>query len=222
MKILIYFSKCNNQGTTKRWPITSLHPFGSLEEEIGSVYELETQTKAILADNNVTNSEFSEAVQSCLPPLSFDCGSDIDNSRRDLRDNTVTFTIDPKGSNGKMHILLNKVRILFVPCIVLDDALSIKKVDKGTWEIGVHVSDVTYFIKSQTPLDKEARARGVRVDLVHSHVPMIPEVLTEQITNLVPNKSRYIIKNRFKNNMFNIYTLDLHSLLFGRLIVVVM
>ncbi|KAG1357105.1 hypothetical protein G6F62_001907 [Rhizopus arrhizus] len=167
------YSKRLFVGTTKRWPITSLHPFGSLEEEIGSVYELETQTKAILADNNVTNSEFSEAVQSCLPPLSFDCGSDIDNSRRDLRDNTVTFTIDPKGSN------------------VLDDALSIKKVDKGTWEIGVHVSDVTYFIKSQTPLDKEARARGVRVDLVHSHVPMIPEVLTEQITNLVPNKSRF-------------------------------
>lgn len=167
------YSKRLFVGTTKRWPITSLHPFGSLEEEIGSVYELKTQTKAILADNNVTNSEFSEAVQSCLPPLSFDCGKDINQSRRDLRDSIVSFTIDPKGSN------------------VLDDALSIKKLDANTWEVGVHVSDITYFIKSQTPLDKEARARGVRVDLVHTHVPMIPKVLTEQITNLVPNKSRF-------------------------------
>jgi protein SSD1 len=73
---------------------------------------------------------------------------------------------------------------------VLDDALSIKKVDNDLWEVGVHVSDIGYFIKSQSALDKEARARAVRVDLIHTHVPMIPEALTEQVTNLKPNESK--------------------------------
>lgn len=86
-------------GSMKRWPITSLHPFGTLERELGSVYELSTQTKAIFADNNVTDSEFSEAVSSCLPNLPFNLASD--DSRRDLREDTLCFTIDPKGSNGK-------------------------------------------------------------------------------------------------------------------------
>jgi len=86
-------------GSMKRWPITSLHPFGTLERELGSVYELSTQTKAIFADNNVTDSEFSEAVASCLPNLPFNLASD--DSRRDLREDTLCFTIDPKGSNGK-------------------------------------------------------------------------------------------------------------------------
>jgi protein SSD1 len=74
--------------------------------------------------------------------------------------------------------------------LVLDDALSIKKLDENTWEVGVHITDVTYFIKSQSALDKEARARAVRVDLIHTHVPMIPQELTEQVTNLSPNESR--------------------------------
>lgn len=82
----------------KRWPITSLHPFGTLERELGSVYELTTQTKAILADNNVTDSEFSEAVMGCLPTLPFSMVGD--ESRRDLRD-SVTFTIDSANSEGK-------------------------------------------------------------------------------------------------------------------------
>jgi exoribonuclease R len=92
-------------GSMKRWPITSLHPFGTLERELGSVYELSTQTKAIFADNNVTDCDFSEAVTSCLPNLPFNLVSD--ESRRDLREDTLCFTIDPKGSNGKYFVNLN-------------------------------------------------------------------------------------------------------------------
>lgn len=82
--------------------------------------------------------------------------------------------------------------------IVLDDALSIKKLDDQHWEVGVHVSDIGYFIKSQSALDKEARARGVRVDLIHAHVPMIPEILTEKVTNLTPNESRFTFSVIYK------------------------
>lgn len=97
----------------KRWPITSLHPFGSLECEIGSVYELSTQTKAIFADNNVSDGDFSEAVQSCLP--SFPFRLEADSSRLDLREDALTFTIDPKDSNSKiLHIVLKKFRNLFI------------------------------------------------------------------------------------------------------------
>lgn len=83
---------------------------------------------------------------------------------------------------------------------VLDDALSIKKLDDQHWEVGVHVSDIGYFIKSQSALDKEARARGVRVDLIHTHVPMIPEILTEKVTNLTPNESRFTLSVIYKLN----------------------
>ena len=68
--------------------------------------------------------------------------------------------------------------------------MSIKELDSETWEVGVHITDVTYFIKSQSALDKEARARAVRVDLMHSFVPMLPHELTEQITNLSPDETR--------------------------------
>jgi protein SSD1 len=74
---------------------------------------------------------------------------------------------------------------------VLDDALSIQKLGDDTFEVGVHISDVTYFIKANSPLDKEARARGVRVDLIHKAVPMLPTTLTNQVTNLVPNQTRF-------------------------------
>lgn len=73
---------------------------------------------------------------------------------------------------------------------MLDDAFSIEKLDEYSHRVGVHVSDVAYFIKPHSALDKEARTRGVRVDLIHTHVPMVPEVMTEKMTNLIPNHTR--------------------------------
>ncbi|KAI8064703.1 hypothetical protein BC940DRAFT_320901 [Gongronella butleri] len=162
-------------GSIKRWPITSLHPFGTLEKELGSVFDLSTQTKAIYADNNVTDAEFAQPVYDCLPPVPFEASVDDPSPAFQRRDFTTIrcFTIDPVGSN------------------VLDDAFSVELLPDGTYQVGVHISDVTYFIKPHSALDKEARTRGVRVDLLHSHVPMVPPVLTEQITNLIPNHTRF-------------------------------
>ncbi|KAI8379477.1 uncharacterized protein BYT42DRAFT_568944 [Radiomyces spectabilis] len=158
----------------KRWPITSLHPFGTLQREIGSVLDVDTQIKAILADNNVTDVDFSDAVKDCLPPIPYDFADCPDGSRRDLR-NTRLFTMDPANSK------------------VLDDALSIRVLENDLYEVGVHVSDVAYFIEPHSPLDKEARARSVQVDLLHTSVPMLPPVLTEQVTNLSPGQSRFAL-----------------------------
>lgn len=86
---------------------------------------------------------------------------------------------------------------------MLDDALSFKELDHEHWEVGVHITDLGYFIKSQSALDKEARARSVRVDLIHTHVPMIPEILTEQVTNLAPNETRFALSVVYKINRNN-------------------
>ncbi|ORZ12672.1 hypothetical protein BCR42DRAFT_453377 [Absidia repens] len=156
----------------KRWPITSLHPFGTLERELGHIFKLDVQTMAILADNNVTHTEFSEQVNKCLPSIPYDFSPIPDDQRRNFTDVRV-ITIDPIGSD------------------VLDDAISIQRLGDDTFEVGVHISDVTYFIKANSPLDKEARARGVRVDLIHKSVPMLPTPLTHQVTNLIPNQTRF-------------------------------
>ncbi|CDH57087.1 rnb-domain-containing protein [Lichtheimia corymbifera JMRC:FSU:9682] len=156
-------------GSIKRWPITSLHPFGYLERELGQVSELDVQVMAILADNNVTDSEFGEAVMACLPSLPAQLPDT--NDRRDCT-NMRLFTIDPANSS------------------VLDDGFSIRKMGDDTYEVGVHVSDVSHYIQPHSALDKEARARGVRVDLVSTHVPMLPETLTHKVTNLEPNETR--------------------------------
>ncbi|KAG0175215.1 hypothetical protein DFQ28_005394 [Apophysomyces sp. BC1034] len=155
-------------GSIKRWPITSLHPFGTLGNELGSVFDLLPQTQAILADNKVTDTEFPDDVQQCIPPSPCQFS---EKGRRDLGHLRV-FTIDPAGSD------------------VLEDALSIETLGDEIYEVGVHVSDVTYFIKPHSPLDKDARARGVQVDLVHHSVPMLPKRLTEEITNLSPGERR--------------------------------
>ncbi|KAI7887119.1 RNB-domain-containing protein [Lichtheimia hyalospora FSU 10163] len=156
-------------GSIKRWPITSLHPFGYLERELGQVSELDVQIMAILADNNVTDSEFGEAVMACLPSIPAQLPDTSD--RRDCTQMNL-FTIDPTNSS------------------VLDDAFSIRKMGDDTYEVGVHVSDISHYIQPHSALDKEARARGVRVDLVSTHVPMLPETLTHQVTNLEPNETR--------------------------------
>lgn len=86
-------------GSIKRWPITSLHPFGALERELGPVNELDVQTMAILADNNVTDTDFSEPVKMCLPTEPVRPLETQDGGRRDYT-NLRAFTMDPAGSNG--------------------------------------------------------------------------------------------------------------------------
>ncbi|KAI7858963.1 hypothetical protein BDC45DRAFT_553924 [Circinella umbellata] len=163
-------------GSIKRWPITSLHPFGYLERELGKVTDLDVQVMAILADNNVSEQPFSDSVMSCLP-TSNNVESFTATELKDRRDYTKEriFTIDPMGSNA------------------LDDALSVRKLSEDTFEVGVHVCDMTHYIVPHSAMDKEARARGVRVDLQHKFVPMLPTELTDQVTNLDPGKKRLAI-----------------------------
>lgn len=96
--------------------------------------------------------------------------SDIHN-RRDMRD-TTTFTIDPEDAKD------------------FDDALSFKKLLNGNFEIGIHIADVSHYVKLDTPLDKEAARRGTSVYLVDRTIPMLPEELSNGLCSLNPNVDR--------------------------------
>lgn len=88
------------QGSIKRWPITSLHPFGTLERELGRIEDLDVQTQAILADNNVTDTEFSEAVRQCLPSIPYEISAEDLEGRREITDVRI-FTLAEAGSKGE-------------------------------------------------------------------------------------------------------------------------
>lgn len=90
------------QGSIKRWPITSLHPFGALERELGSINDMDVQTKAILADNNVTDTEFADAVMECLPSIPYTIDADTLAARRNLCE-TRMFTLTSVGDDGKIR-----------------------------------------------------------------------------------------------------------------------
>ncbi|KAI7902610.1 uncharacterized protein BX663DRAFT_472968 [Cokeromyces recurvatus] len=157
-------------GSIKRWPITSLHPFGILEKELGVITDLDVQIKAILADNNVSDTPFTEAVMDCIPsPYQFT----NEEYRRDLTldDHHRMITIDPAGST------------------LFEDGLSITRLGDDTFEVGVHITDITCYIKPHSPLDKEARARAVHVCLDQKEVPMLPTELAN-IANFTLNESK--------------------------------
>lgn len=93
------------------------------------------------------------------------------DTRRDLRGERA-FTIDPTGAHD------------------LDDALSVTKNEDGTYDIGVHIADVSHFVKVNTPLDRDARKRATSVYLVQRAVPMLPPNLSEEICSLVAGQDR--------------------------------
>jgi protein SSD1 len=155
----------------KRHPISSLHPFGTLVEELGPIGDIEVETSALLKDCNFPTEDFTENVLKCLPPTPWSIPERELEVRKDLRHERI-FTIDPDTAKD------------------LDDALSIKLNDDGTYEVGVHIADVSHFVKPNTALDRDARKRATSVYLVQRAVPMLPPTLSEQLCSLNPGQER--------------------------------
>ncbi|KAI9001028.1 hypothetical protein BD414DRAFT_511631 [Trametes punicea] len=155
----------------KRHPISSLHPFGTLVEELGPIGDIEVETSALLKDCNFPTEDFSDNVLKCLPPTPWTIPEREFDVRKDLRGERV-FTIDPEDAKD------------------LDDAVSVKANDDGTYDIGVHIADVSYFVKPNTALDRDARKRATSVYLVQRSVPMLPPTLSEQVCSLLPGQER--------------------------------
>lgn len=165
----------------KRWPITSLHPFGTLVEQLGEMGDLRVETDALLRDNNFASDEFSDAV---LKNVGWDEWSVANEgeallvSRRDFREER-TFTVDPNGTKE------------------LDDAIHVKKLDDGKIEVGIHVADVAHFIKANSLVDREAKKRGTGVYLMNRAVNMLPSRLSAEICSLLPGEDRLTVSVLF-------------------------
>ncbi|EGO27535.1 hypothetical protein SERLADRAFT_346957, partial [Serpula lacrymans var. lacrymans S7.9] len=155
----------------KRHPISSLHPFGTLVEELGPIGDIEVETSALLKDCNFPTEDFGDNVLKCLPPTPWTIPEREYEVRKDMRQDLV-FTVDPGSAKD------------------LDDAMSVKANDDGTYDIGIHIADVSYFVKPNTALDRDARKRATSVYLVQRAVPMLPPTLSEEACSLNPGQER--------------------------------
>ena len=153
------------------WPRDSPYPEGHYVRSLGKLGDADAETAAVLLEADVDDRPFAPAVHACVPPLpwSFDEREHLERQphREDLRSLRVC-SVDPPG------------------CRDIDDALSCRALDpEGKFlELGVHIADVTSFLKPDTAMDLEARRRGTTTYLVQRRLDMLPKPLTEDICSL--------------------------------------
>ena len=152
------------------WPRGEMSPRGHIVDVLGEPGENDTEMHAILAEYALPY-RFESEVANAADRISEEITEDDIKSRRDFRQ-TLTFTIDPADAKD------------------FDDALSFKRLENGNYEIGVHIADVTHYVKPGSVVDKEAEARGTSVYLVDRTVPMLPEKLCNKLCSLRPNEEK--------------------------------
>ncbi|EDR25648.1 exosome complex exonuclease RRP44, putative [Entamoeba dispar SAW760] len=150
------------------WDTTSKYPTGHYVATLGNVGDKASETEAILELHEIPHYEFPEIVLKCLPLLPFEITDDYLKGRYDFRKENVC-SIDPPG------------------CTDIDDALHCKILPNGNYEIGVHIADVSCFVKPHTALDEEAAKRGTTVYLADRRIDMLPKPLTEVICSITQN-----------------------------------
>ncbi|SBS86836.1 exosome complex exonuclease RRP44, putative [Plasmodium malariae] len=154
------------------WDYNSKYPLGRCLSVLGTCDDIETETKLIYNEYNISTKEFSESAYMCLPPNNWKIPEEEYKKRKDFRD-VLTFSIDPLG------------------CQDIDDALSVEVIDEmKIIRVGVHIADVSYFVKQNSPLDLEASKRCTTVYLINQRVEMLPKLLTTDLCSLVENEDR--------------------------------
>ena len=152
------------------WKKQDLSPIGKIIKVLGKPGEHETEIDSILTQNNI-NLSFPSEVLEFTKSISEKISKEEIQKRRDFR-NILTFTIDPVDAKD------------------FDDALSFKKVDDDNYEIGIHIADVSHYVKKGTLLDKEAYERATSIYLVDRVIPMLPEKLSNKVCSLRPNEEK--------------------------------
>jgi protein SSD1 len=171
----------------KRWPITSLHPFGTLVEQLGRMGDLKVETDALLRDNNFASDEFSDAVLRSVGLQDWSLAKEDEavlSTRRDYREEK-TFTIDFNGGAE------------------LGNAIHVKTRPDGKIDIGVHIPDVTHFVKPNSLVDREAKKRGTSVQLLNRFCALLPPKLSTEICSLTPDQERLAVSVVFTVNPHN-------------------
>jgi ribonuclease R len=152
------------------WPERARNPFAEIIDVLGDAGDNNTEMHAILAEFDLPY-KYPEAVNQAAEKISTEITEDEIKKRRDFR-GIPTFTIDPADAKD------------------FDDALSIQKLENGFWEVGVHIADVTYYVKPESLLEEEAYNRATSVYLVDRVVPMLPEKLSNGVCSLRPNEEK--------------------------------
>ena len=162
------------------WPKKADSPFGSVIKVLGKPGEHNTEIHAILAEYGLPY-DFPIEVETFANKIDTSITEEEIKKRRDMRD-VLTFTIDPKDAKD------------------FDDALSFQVLENGNYEIGVHIADVSHYLKEGTILDDEAYNRATSVYLVDRVVPMLPEVLSNFACSLRPHEEKYTFSAIFQLN----------------------
>ena len=152
------------------WPEDANSPIGEVIDVLGKAGENNAEINAIMAEFGLPY-KYPQNVEKAADRIDPGITAEEIAKRRDMRQVT-TFTIDPKDAKD------------------FDDALSIRKLDNGRWEIGVHIADVTHYVKPGTIIEKEAESRATSVYLVDRTVPMLPERLCNYICSLRPDEEK--------------------------------
>ena len=150
------------------WALGSKSPAGELVEVLGRAGENNTEMHAILAEYGLPY-HFEQKVEDAAQAIPSTITKADYAARRDFRKIT-TFTIDPADAKD------------------FDDALSIRKIEDGVWEVGVHIADVTHYVQPRSVIDTEAEERGTSVYLVDRTIPMLPEKLSNELCSLRPDE----------------------------------
>ena len=162
------------------WKKQDLSPIGKIVKVFGEPGEHYTELNSIIAKNEIAI-DFSQEVKEHTELISEKIESKEIKQRKDFREKT-TFTIDPIDAKD------------------FDDALSFEKIDENNFEIGIHIADVSHYVKPSTILDKEAYNRATSIYLVDRVIPMLPEKLSNKVCSLRPDEDKLTFSAVFNFN----------------------
>lgn len=162
------------------WSPGSKNPVAEIITVLGFPGENETEMHAILAEFELPL-HFTDEVEADAENISSQITEDDIKGRKDFRD-IPTFTIDPEDAKD------------------YDDAISLRQLENGNWEVGVHIADVTYYVKPGSLVEDEAKQRATSIYLVDRVVPMLPEKLSNNVCSLRPNEDKLTYSAVFELN----------------------
>lgn len=154
------------------WPRNSRFPQGHYVRDLGECGNKETENEVLLLEHDIPHQSFSQNVLNDLPKMPWTITDKDYEERRDLRQLNIC-SIDPPG------------------CTDIDDALHWRQLENGNFECGVHIADVTHFVKPGTHLDEEAVKRGTTVYLVDQRIDMLPDLLSSDLCSLHEKVERF-------------------------------
>lgn len=162
------------------WPLKERNPIGEVVDVLGKEGDNNTEMHAILAEYGLPY-KYPEQVEAAANKIDAGITPEEIAQREDFRD-TFTITIDPRDAKD------------------FDDAISIKKIKDGLWEVGVHIADVSHYVLEGSIIDKEAQQRATSIYLVDRTIPMLPEHLCNQLCSLRPNEEKLTFSVIFDMN----------------------